>query len=135
MAIIQINPFEGYDLSVTIDWEYALTIIENIDKIANRENNHLIEGRAVIKILAEYGVTAYKAASVPENTKLAIIISLPYVYFCPSTEGLDGVFIEQYNPEKHGRCLLELRRKQLFDCSNIQAKVDGWDFFSAMVSR
>ncbi|MEY3223181.1 MAG: hypothetical protein RLZZ203_2037, partial [Cyanobacteriota bacterium] len=42
-----------------------------------------------------YGAIAYKCIYPPKGTKLAIIISPPHVRFCPSSDGLDGVFIRK----------------------------------------
>lgn len=132
--MIEINPFKEANKVVSVDWDYALKAVENIDNHADQENRRTIKGKAAINILAEYGVIAYRCASPPENSKLAIVISPPYVYFCPSLDGIDGVFIEEYNQEKHGDFFLELKKEGLFDYTNIGGRLDGWGFFGGMVA-
>jgi hypothetical protein len=132
---IQLEPFKEINKPVLIDWEYALKAVENLDKYASDENRNPIKGKAAIAILAEYGAIAYKCIYPPKNTKLAIIISPPHVRFCPSSDGLDGVFIENYTEEKHGKCFLELTKDGLFAYNNIDSRIDGWGFFSNMIWR
>jgi len=132
---IQLEPFKEINKPVLIDWEYALKAVENLDKYASDENRNPIKGKAAIAILAEYGAIAYKCIYPPEDTKLAIIISPPHVRFCPSSDGLDGVFIENYTEEKHGKCFLELTKDGLFAYNNVDSRIDGWGFFSDMIWR
>lgn len=129
-------PFKEINKPIIIDWEYALQVVENLDTSAIKEDRNPIKGKAAIAVLAEYGAIAYKAVCPPESTKLAIIISPPYVRFCPSSNGLDGVFIENYKEEKHGKCFLELTKEDdLFAYNNVDSRIDGWGFFSNMIWR
>ncbi len=131
-----LDPFKEINNPVIIDWEYALQVVENLDTSAIKEDRNPIKGKAAIAVLAEYGAITYKAVCPPESTKLAIIISPPYVRFCPSSNGLDGVFIENYKEEKHGKCFLELTKEDdLFAYNNVNSRIDGWRFFSNMVWR
>lgn len=130
---IQLDPFKEISKLVVIDWEYALQAVENLDTSAIEEDRKAIKGKAAINILAEYGAIAYKCVYPPENTKLAIVISPPVVRFCPSLDGLDGVFIENYTEEKHGKFFLELTKDDLFAYSNIDSRIDGWGFFGDMI--
>ena len=116
-----------------IDWDYALKAEENLDTSAQEEKRRAITGKAAINILAEYGAIAYRCATPPNDTKIAIVISPPYVRFCPSPDGLDGIFIENYIEEKHGKCFLEITKDGLFGYTNIDARLDAWGFFGDMV--
>ena len=130
--MIQLDPFKETN-PVLIDWEYALRIAENLDTSSQEEKRRAITGKAAINILAEYGAIAYKCVYPPDNAKLAIVISPPYVRFCPSSNGLDGVFIEEYTERKHGKCFLELTKDGLFAYTNIDSRLDAWGFFGDMV--
>lgn len=131
--MIVLEPFSEINKPVMIDWDYALKAVHNLDASAMKEDRKAIEGKAAINILAEYGAIAYKCVHPPESTKLAIVISPPYVRFCPSSNGLDGIFIECYTEGKHGKCFLLLTKNDLFAYSNIDARIDGWRFFGDMV--
>ena len=117
--------------TVYVNWEYALQLAENIDDSGNR-----IRSKAAINILAEYGSIAYRCA-LPQfpgsNNTLAIIIDHPIVHFCPSISGLSGVFIDKYDEENHG-VSIRYEKSNLYDYTNINARLDGWDFFGGMVS-
>ena len=131
--IFQLDPFSnGKDL-VFVDWDYALTAVATLDKYASDENRNPIKGKAAINILAEYGAIAYRCSGVPDRFKLAIVISPPHVWFCPSSDGLDGVFIEDYSEDKHGKSFMISEKDNLFTYSNIDARLDGWSFAAGMV--
>ena len=129
----QLDPFKEITKPVIIDWDYALKAVENLDKYANDENRTPIKGKAAINILAEYGAIAYKCVYPPESTKLAIVISPPFIFFCPSPNGLDGIFVEDYSEDKHGKSFMDLEKDNLFAYSNIDARLDGWAFAAGMV--
>ena len=131
--IIQLDPFKEITKPVIIDWDYALTAVATLDKYASDENRTPIKGKAAINILAEYGAITYKAVCPPESTKLAIVISPPFIFFCPSPDGLDGVFIEDYSEDKHGKSFMTSEKDNLFAYSNIDARLDGWGFAAGMV--
>lgn len=115
-----LNPFKNANVAVSIDWDYALQRSKDVG---------LIGGEVAINILAEYGVIAYKCASPPLTTpKLAVVISPPFVRFCPSIAGLNGVFIEDYQEEKHGKCFIKVFKKDIFSYGNIYSRIDGWKF-------
>ena len=128
--IIQLDPFKEITKPVIIDWDYALTAVATLDKDENRTP---IKGKAAINILAEYGAIAYRCSGVPDRFKLAIVISPPHVWFCPSSDGLDGVFIEDYSEDKHGKSFMTSEKDNLFTYSNIDARLDGWSFAAGMV--
>ena len=114
--------------TVSIDWGYALCAVKSIAvPCCFRE-------KAIINVLAEYGAIAYKCCATPDSCKLAIIISPPIVRFCPSKDGLSGIFIEEYQEEKHGKCFQDLQKTELSDFDNIHARLDGWQFFADIVS-
>jgi hypothetical protein len=131
--IIQLDPFKEITKPVIIDWDYALTAVATLDKYASDENRTPIKGKAAINILAEYGAIAYRCSGVPDRFKLAIVISPPHVWFCPSSDGLDGVFIEDYSEDKHGKSFMTSEKDNLFTYSNIDARLDGWSFAAGMV--
>lgn len=131
--MVYLDPFSNGKELVFVDWDFALSVVKTLDKYASDENRNPIKGKAAINILAEYGAITYKAVCPPESTKLAIIISPPHVRFCPSPDGLDGVFIENYKKEKHGKCFFELTKDGLFAYSNVDARIDGWSFAVGMV--
>lgn len=131
--IIQLDPFKEITKPVIIDWDYALNAVATLDKYASDENRNPIKGKAAISILAEYGAITYKAVCPPESTKLAIVISPPFIFFCPSPDGLDGVFIEDYSEDKHGKYFMQLEKDNLFAYTNIDARLDGWAFAAGMV--
>ncbi len=131
--IFQLDPFSnGKDL-VFVDWDFALSVVETLDKYARDENRNPIKGKAAISILAEYGAITYKAVCPPESTKLAIVISPPFIFFCPSPDGLDGIFVEDYSEDKHGKSFMDLEKDNLFAYTNIDARLDGWSFAAGMV--
>lgn len=118
---------------IFLDYEYALSSVADLDTYAKEDGRAKIKNKAAINILVQYGIATHLCSSPPEGSKLAIVISPPVVRFCPSKDRLDGVFFEEYNPEKHGKVFLELTKADLFDFSNIQALLDGWNFFAEMV--
>ena len=132
--MIVLEPFSKTNNPVIVDWDYALQAVENLDTLAQEKNRRAIPRKSAISILAEYGAITYEHATPPDDTKLAIIISPPCVYFCPSQNGLNGVFIEEYNEEKHGKCFFEVTKDDLSCYTNIGARLDAWAFFGDMVS-
>lgn len=122
--LIQVTPFQFESPPVFVDWDYALNLI----------TDGFIKRKASINCLAEYGAIAYECTSVAEtNSRLAIVICDSSVWFCPSRDGLNGVFIEPYRPERHGQGI-EYKKQTLLECTNFQARLDGWDFFAQITS-
>ena len=122
------------DIPIFCDWEYALKTVKDIDILLPGETRSRIKGAAAIRVLLEYGKIAYDCSTPPDSCRLAIVISPLFVRFCPSRDGLSGIFIEEYGEEKHGKCFLEIKKTNLFDFCNINARLDGWQFFANMVS-
>jgi hypothetical protein len=121
---------------VHIDWAYALEICKTLDRPEPDEDRLPITGKAAIVILAEYGAIAHKCSFPPKSVKLAVVVCPPSTWFCPSTDGLDGVFIEQYTPEKFGNGIsIEADNPDLFRYGSIDARMDGWEFAAFMVSK
>lgn len=131
---IELRPFEDTTQVVFVDWEFALNAAKSLDISAEEEGRLPINGKAAINILAEYGVITHKCVYLPENSKLAIVLSPPFVRFCPSVDGLEGIFIEEYEEGKHGKVFLELKKEGLFSYSNIDSRIDGWGFFGDMIA-
>lgn len=108
---------------------------EGLDRLLKGETRRLLSGRAAIQILAKYGAIAKKCAWAPEGVKLAIVIDLPSVWFCPSEHGADGVFLMPYSEEKFGTGIEFLKKDYtLRDYNSFQARIDGWDFAAAMIA-
>lgn len=134
MTTVEFHPFGDIDQAVFIDWDFALNAVSNLEVLAPGGEEKLpINKKAAINILAEYGSITHKCVYPPEKSKLAIVISPPFVRFCPSTEGLNGVFIEEYVEENTGKCFFELEKRGLFSYTNIDSRLNGWRFFSYMI--
>jgi len=122
--------------TVTVcDWDSALTAASKLDQLEPGEDRSLIRGKTALLIVAEYGVTFYKAAHPGEEVSLslAIVIDENVVYIIPSRDGLNGIFIGEYRAEKYGEWVKKLTKEGLWAFSNIDARIDGWTFFSEMV--
>lgn len=129
--MIEFNVFDEPS-KVQIDWEYALKVAEDLDTSAHQENRHPIKGKVAVQILGEYAATAHRCAFPPEYVKLAVVISPPYVWFCPSSDGLHGSFIEEYDQQRHGSGT-RLTKEELFAYTNIDARLDAWSFYAQML--
>ena len=126
--IIQFDP-----MSVQVDFDYALKAVKNLDVTAEKENRLPIEGNSAIRILGEYGAIAYRCSWVPQNVKLAIVICPPFFWLCPSKNGLNGIFIEEYEENYHGKGISIEKGKELFSYTNIDGRLDGWSFCTQMM--
>ena len=120
------------EVKVHVDKEHAFKSITGWDVGADAENRLPIEGMAAVRILEEYGKAAHLCASV-ESCNLAIVIDAPSVWFCPSQDGPDGVFLQQYDESIHGPGVEVEKQLDIWDFSNIKARLDGWGFFAQMV--
>jgi|GEM_PF-5120327 len=118
-----------------INWEYALKVIEDLDTSVYREGRLPIKEKAAIRILAEYAVIAHRCAFAPENARLAVVVSPPHVWFCPSKDGLHGAFIEEYDQSRHGGGIKFTKDNDLFAYTNIDARLDAWSFYAQMLSH
>jgi hypothetical protein len=126
----------NHPIEVSIDLPYAIEICQNLDKLLPDEHRLPITGKAAVMILAEYGAIAHRCSSAPEGIKLAVVICHPTVWFCPSHQGLDGVFIEPYQESKHGQGIcLEHENGDLFRYGSIEARLDGWEFAARMIKH
>jgi hypothetical protein len=131
----ELRVFEASQV-IYVDWDYALEICKTLDRPEPDEDRLPITGKAAIVILAEYGAIAYKCSFPPESVRLAVVVCPPHTWFCPSTDGLDGVFVEQYSPEKFGSGIsIDAEDPNLFRYCSIEARMDGWQFAALMVSR
>lgn len=119
-------------VKVWVDEDFAEEAVKGLDIWAEKEKRSPIQGKVAIKILAEYGLVAHVCSSCPKNLKLAIVIDPPSVYFCPSRDGLHGIFIEPYEEKKHGDGTVFMLKNDLFSYTNIQARLDGWAFAAGM---
>ena len=129
--MIEIDLFNSL-LKIQIDWEYAIESVEKLDTSAEKENRSPVKGKAAIIILGEYGAIAHRSSFPPEDTKLAVVISPPSIWFCPSQDGLHGVFFEEYKDSKYGSGI-QFTKLDLFDYTNIDARLDAWNFYSQML--
>jgi hypothetical protein len=133
--LIELRVFETPQ-TVHVDWDYALEICKTLDRPEPDEDRLPITGKAAIAILAEYGAVAHKCSFPPESVKLAVVVCPPCTWFCPSMDGLDGVFVEQYSPDKFGSGIsIEVEDTDLLRYGSIYARMDGWDFAARMVQR
>lgn len=128
----EFNAFES-QATIQVDWAYALKAVEGLDVSAASEGRVAIQGKAAIRILGEYGAIASLCAFSPKTIKLAIVICPPYVWFCPSKDGLSGVFIEPHRPDRHGGGIRFVKEADLFAYTNIDARLDAWNFYAQML--
>ena len=133
MTLIQIET--GVSGVVSADWEAAIHKYHEMDNEDNYDNSNEVpfDGAAIVRLLGEYGLGVRKAANPPEGTCLVIVVWPPEVWFCPNQAGLDGVFVEQYSQAKHGVGIKLSKPDNIWDYSNLDAKRDGWFFWSQMV--
>jgi hypothetical protein len=76
-----------------------------------------------------------KTSSAPKAQKLAVVVWPPQVFFCPSLDGLDGVFVEPYDEDKHGKnCFVLHKEYDIWDFTSAHALRDGWEFNASMIS-
>ena len=129
--------FRVFDFSIDaqVDWDYALKVAQSLDSQAESEGRFPITGKKAIVILAEYGAIARRACSPPDGQTVAVVVCPPSVWFCPSKNGCDGVFIEPYCQDRHGPGLEFAGKDDLFDYTNIEARIDAWRFFAEMCSK
>jgi hypothetical protein len=131
-----ILPTFSQSFDVFVNWDYALTVCAQLDRPEAGEDRLPMRGKAAISILAEYGATAHRCCHPPAGTKLAIVISPPSIWFCPSQFGLDGVWIDSYSEREFGQGVeLALTTPNLWRFDNIHARLDAWDFVAEILGR
>lgn len=133
MTLIKINVLDVPPI-VQVDWEYALEVVKNLDVSAAAENRIPIQGKAAITILGEYAAIAHHSAFAPDNMNLAVVIAPPSVWFCPSEDGLNGAFVEEYKVERHGNGICFVKEPDLFAYTNIEARLDAWSFYAQILT-
>jgi hypothetical protein len=132
-----LTEFDVFDLlppKVFIDWDYAMRSVENLDPTAEQDGRLPMKGKAAIRVLAEYAAIAHHCSFAPKGTTLAVVVSPPRVWFCPGKAGLHGAFIEEYREDKHG-VGVPFYKPDLFDYTNIDARLDAWSFYAGMLTR
>lgn len=132
--MIDLNVFDQ-PCTVHVDWDYALKVTETLDTTATDDDRRPVTGMAAIRLLAEYGATAHSCAACPDNLKLLVVVSPPIVVFSPSIDGIHGIFVEEYNPDKHGVAGVTFHKEiNLLAYTNLAARLDAWDFCAEMLS-
>lgn len=119
------------------NWEQAFAVASKLDQLKPGEDRSLIQGKAALRVVAEYGLMYYKCAvlSSDSEVRLRLIIDGNTVYTFLSLDGVAGVFIYPYNPEFHGDWVEKLEKKSLYDFNNIEARLDGWSFYARRLLR
>ena len=118
------------------DWKQALAAASKLDRLEVGEDRSLLQGIAALRIVAEYGLVFHRCAlpSPDSELRLLVVIDGDVVYVIPAQSGASGVFIGKHDVELHGDWVQRLTKSSLRDFSNIDAKLDGRTFFSAMLS-
>lgn len=126
----------GFDVSLLIDVDKSLLM-----KVASLLADELkcdgasISAQSASDILIEYGALLHQFCRHPEDTALVVVIDHPSVFFCPLLNGTSGVFIETYSKGKHGDWVMRLHKEDLFDYTNLDARLDALDFRGFMIER
>lgn len=131
-----LDPARPFKVTVHLDSEYFESVLRpKLDALSRQEKIREFGSRAK-NILAEYGSLVYfcsvgwmNHSKASTNKNLGIVIDAPDVHFCLK-DGLDGVFIEKYSFLKHGNSICTITKEQFSEFSNIEAREDGWWFFS-----
>lgn len=128
--------FPGCHSTYEVAFKEAIELSKDLDCESNYDRGELpLFGAPVLQLLGIYGVLAHKASSKPKNQKLAVVVWPPQVFFCPSKDGLDGVFVEPYSEEKHGKnCFVLHKDSNIWDFGSVDALRDGWTFCAEMVN-
>jgi hypothetical protein len=130
------DAFKAIDGEYAVDWDVAISLCKTLDHEDNYSDGELpFSAAPCIRLLGIYGVLAKKASSCPELQKLAVVVWPPQVFFCPSLDELDGVFVEPYDKNKHGKnCFVLHKECNIWDFTSAHALRDGWEFNASMVS-
>lgn len=127
---------------IFIDSDYFESVSQvNLDNLATWGGREPL-GVGSRNIIAEYGALVHycsvgwmneHAKDLPsvKAKNLVIVIDAPNVYFCFNGNS-NGVFIEQYNQEKHGLAVCDITKESFSELSNIDARGDGWWFAAEM---
>lgn len=120
------------------DWDKALVAASNLDRLEPEEIRGLIQGKAALLILAEYGLVFHRCAHPGEgvDVSLLVVIDQNVVYIIVSKcEEMNGVLIGEYKAEVHGEWVKKLTKKSIWDFSNIDARIEGLAFFVDMLQQ
>jgi hypothetical protein len=110
---------------VEADWDWALNLVRGLKDAAD------FPASTAVRVLAEYGAIVHRESLPGGEVKinLAVVIAPPEVFICAGGP-MDGVFIQPYSEEKFGGFHLKHDRPQFLSYTNIQARMDGWEFFN-----
>ena len=119
------------------NWEQAFAAVSKLDQLKSGEDRSLIQGKAALRIVAEYGLMYYKCAVLSSDSKirLRLIIDGNTVYTFLSLDGVAGVFIYPYDAELHGDWVEKLDKNSLYDFNNIEARLEGWSFYARVLAE
>ena len=119
------------------NWEQAFAAVSKLDQLKSGEDRSLIQGKAALRVVAEYGLMYYKCAvlSSDSGARLRLIIDGNTVYTFLSLDGVAGVFIYPYNAEFHGDWVEKIEKNSLYDFNNVEARLDGWSFYARRLVR
>ena len=119
------------------DRNAAIAFAATLDRLEPDEERTLINGRAALRVIEEYGRMLYKCTHPGEGfvLRLGIVIDGSSVYIIPSRDGIDGIFVEPYDAETHGVWAKKLTKESLWDFCNINAMLDGWAFVADLLHQ
>lgn len=120
------------------DWYRAIHEFKyTMDGPENYESDEIpLKGSAIVRLLCRYASELLREALTPDDLKLAVIVWPPSVWFCLSTDGLHGSFVQPYDNVIHGEITCELDKgMNIWNYSNIEAMRDGWHFHATMLSK
>lgn len=128
----------GKETVFVSDLDESMVSVSKLDKLEpGDESRRLIQGKAALLIVAEYGLTLYGCAHPGEgiSVPLLVVIDENVVYISVSYPGKMTVFVGAYDEKAHGAWVKKLTKSSLWDFSNIDARLDGWAFHADMVSQ
>jgi hypothetical protein len=133
--LIERDAFKDIEGRYTVDWGATAALSESLDNKDNYSGGeHPFTSVSCILLLGIYGALTRESASAPKGQKLTVVVWPPQVFFCPSFDGADGVFIEKYDEEKHGKnCFILHKESNIWDFTSAHALRDGWEFNAAMI--
>jgi hypothetical protein len=106
-----------------------------MDKCTEQLSSDRLTGAAVKPILYEYGIVAHRCAtliptSMGRTVFLRIVIDGHDVYFIPNKD-TNEIAISSDSALKEG-WVLSIYKEDIYDFSNIEARLDGWQLFTAI---
>jgi hypothetical protein len=119
------------------DWDKALVAASKLETVKPGTIGPLIRGKALISIQAEYGIALYKCAHPGDDIEvpLLIVIDGNTVYATFGGDGKTKVVIGEYSEASHGPWVKRLTKDSLWDFCNINARIDGWELYSDILSE